>query len=70
VRYGWNINPEEDRLYGRHIRRWKGNTEMEYTGIGWEVVDCIHRASGQGEVAGLSEKRNELPGYHKQPAIS
>jgi len=70
VRYGWKRKPEEGRLYGRNIRRSKGNAEMEHTEIGWEVVDCIHRASGHGEVAGLSEKRNELPGFHKQPGIS
>jgi hypothetical protein len=44
MRYGWKRKPEEDALYGRHIRRWKGNTEMEYKGIGWEVVDCVHQA--------------------------
>lgn len=70
MRCGWKRKPEEGRLYGRNIRRSNGNTEMEYTGIGWEVVDCLHRASGHGEVACLSEKRNDLHGFHKQPGIS
>lgn len=34
MRYGRKAKPEEERLYGGHIRRWKGNTEMEYKGTG------------------------------------
>jgi hypothetical protein len=46
MRIGWKKKPEECALFGRHIRKWKGNIEMEYKEIGWEVVDCIPRAQG------------------------
>jgi hypothetical protein len=56
MRYGRKAKPEEERLYGRHIRRWKGNTEMEYNGTGWEVVDCIHLAQGTDRWRALAKK--------------
>jgi len=45
MRNVWKKKPEEGAQYGRYIRRWKGNIEMEYKGIGLKVIDCIPRGT-------------------------
>jgi len=52
------------------IRRRKGNTEMEYKGVGWEGRRLHSSGPEHGEVAGLCEKLDAFSGFHKQPGIS
>jgi hypothetical protein len=40
---------EGKRPLGRTRRRWKDNTRMYHTEIGWEVVDWIHLAESRDQ---------------------
>jgi hypothetical protein len=54
--------PERMRRLGRPRRRWENNVRMDLRETGWEVVDWIHRAQGQGPMAGCCEHGNEPSG--------
>jgi hypothetical protein len=36
--------PEQKRRHGKPRHRWEDNITMDYKGIGWEGVDCMHLA--------------------------
>jgi hypothetical protein len=57
--------PEGKRPLGRPRCRWEDNIKIDFTEIGWSIMNWIDLAQDNGPVEGSSEHRNEPSGFIK-----